>query len=260
MDQLFRQANTAVVGALYSSAQLGFYNRAQAIQQMPTLLLMNVVGRVAMPVFARCQNDKPRLLRGYSQGVQLLVGICAPAMIGMAVLAEPVICLLLTDKWIDSAPLLQVFCLLGIIVPVHELTNKLLLGVGNSDGLFRLNLIRSLILVGMLLLTFNQGLYAIVVGQVIGTYLGLIVNHFWLKDFGYTSGALLRDIIPVLTAAVGMGVIVYFVASDVDSVLLKMGLSLLVGCSAYTFLSWSLKLLWWKYSCDALAALIRKNV
>lgn len=258
MNQLFRQANTAVVGALYSSAQLGFYNRAQAIQQMPTFLLTNVVGRVAMPVFARCQDDKPRLLRGYSQGVQLLVGICAPAMIGLAVLAEPVVCLLLTDKWIDSAPFLQAFCFLGIIVPVHELTKTLLLGVGNSGGLFRLNLIRSLILVGMLLLTFNQGVYAIVVGQVTGTYLGLFANHFWLKEFGYTMGALLRDILPVLIAALGMGAVVYFVASGIGSLLLKISVSMLAGGGVYVVLSLGSGLLWWRNCYAALNGLARK--
>ena len=255
MEQLFRQASTAVVGAIYSSALLGFYNRAHAIQQMPTFLLINVVGRVAMPVFARCQDDRSRLLRGFSQGVQLLVGISAPTMIGLAVLAEPLVCLLLTDKWIDSVPFLQVFCLLGIIVPVHELTNKLLLGVGNSRGLFRLNLVRSSILIGMLLLTLQQGVYAIVVGQMIGTYLGLIVNHFWLKEFGYTMGALARDILPVLLAVIGMGAVVYFVASDVDPLLLKLSISILVGGGVYIILSWALRLLWWNHICSLFVSL-----
>ena len=259
MEQLFRHASTAVVGALYSSGQLGFYNRAQAIQQMPTFLLINVVGRVAMPVFARCQDDKSRLLNGFSQGVQLLVGISAPAMVGLAVLAEPLVCLLLTDKWIDSVPLLQVFCLLGIIIPVHELTNKLLLGAGNSRGLFRINLVRSLISIGTLILTVQQGVYAIVVGQVIGTYLGLLVNHFWLKEFGYTMGALLRDTLPSSFAAIGMGALVYYVASRIDLLLPKIGLSLLIGCSAYALISWLLGSLWWKFSCDALLALSPKK-
>jgi len=42
-----------------------------------------------------------------------------PAMLGLAVVAEPLVAMLFGAKWLSSVPFLQVLCLGGVLWPLH---------------------------------------------------------------------------------------------------------------------------------------------
>lgn len=54
-------------------------------------------------------------------------------MLILCALADPLVRLLLTDKWIEAVPLLQILCIAYMWDPVMKINNSLLNVKGRSD-------------------------------------------------------------------------------------------------------------------------------
>lgn len=210
IEQFFRQLYTLVIGVIYSPATLGFYNRAQALQQMPTMTVTSIVNRVALPTFSRAQNDRDRMVRGLRESIQLLSLVVGPGMVALAMLAEPLVRVILTEKWLPMVPYLQLFCIIGFLEPRYRLITQALLACGRSDDALRLSIYRRLLDLIALTFTFDQGLKWIVIGQLVSFALGRIVDEVIMRrSLRYR----LRDqVVDALPAFVTSGVMAILLA------------------------------------------------
>ena len=100
------------------------------MQELPSQTLSGMVGRVTFPVFSTIQDDPARLKRGMKKALTILVLVNFPMMIGLAVIARPLVLVLLTEKWAESIPYLQLLCLVGLLYPLHPDQLKFIAGVG----------------------------------------------------------------------------------------------------------------------------------
>ena len=107
-----------VIGKLFSAADLGFYSRAQDFQRITVRNMSATVGRVIFPIFSSVQSDKARLKRGVGKVLTTLAMVNFPLMIGLAVVAEPLVIVLLTEKWLPCVPYLQLLCVAGLLRPL----------------------------------------------------------------------------------------------------------------------------------------------
>jgi teichuronic acid exporter len=210
IEQFFRQLYTLVIGAIYSPATLGFYNRAQALQQMPTMTVTSIVNRVALPTFSRAQNDRTRLVRGLRESIQLFSLVVGPGMVALAMLAEPLVRLILTEKWVPMVPYLQLFCIIGFLEPRYRLITQALLACGRSDDALRLSIYRRLLDLIALTFTFDKGLAWIVAGQVASFALGRIADEVVMRrSLCYRLRDQLADFFPVFVTS---GIMYVFIA------------------------------------------------
>ena len=99
LNHIFDNIYLLVIGKLFSAADLGIFTRAQNLQELPSQTLSGMVGRVTFPVFSSIQDDPIRLKRGLKKALTLLVLVNFPMMIGMVVIARPLVVLLLTQKF-----------------------------------------------------------------------------------------------------------------------------------------------------------------
>ena len=54
-------------------------------------------------------------------------------MVGLVVTAEPLVKLLLTDKWLPCVPFLQIFCAGYALWPIHTANLQAMNALGRSD-------------------------------------------------------------------------------------------------------------------------------
>jgi len=104
IDTFFKHIYLIVIGKIFSPAQLGYFGRARGIQQLPVSNLSFPVKRVTFPVFSTIQDDKERLKKVVHKAITTLVLINFPIMIGLAVVAKPLVIVLLTEKWAPCIP------------------------------------------------------------------------------------------------------------------------------------------------------------
>ena len=107
-----------VIGRRYSAMDVGFYNRANQFSGFPSTNLVGIITRVIYSVQCELQDDTERLNRSFMCYLRVSCYIIFPLMTLLAVLSDPLIRFLLTDKWLPSAELLSILCIAYMWYPV----------------------------------------------------------------------------------------------------------------------------------------------
>ncbi|MFC1761262.1 lipopolysaccharide biosynthesis protein [Planctomycetota bacterium] len=228
---IFDNMYLIVIGKMFSAVDLGFYSRAKGIQQLPVMNISATVGRVTFPVFSSVQDDKARLKRGVRKALMTLVMVNFPLMIGLAIVARPLVLVLLTDKWLPCVPYLQLLCVVGMLYPLHAINVNVLLAQGRSDLNLRLNLLKNTLKVVFLAITWRWGIEAILWGQIVLSLLCYFLNaHYTAILIKYSVQEQVRDLSPYLGVAGIMGVGVYALKYTITgSVALLLGVQVAMG-------------------------------
>jgi len=207
---IFENIYLIVIGKMFSAADLGFYSRAQGLQQLPVMNISTTVARVTFPVFSSVQDDKARLKRGVRKALLMLAMVNFPMMIGLAVVARPLVLVLLTDKWLPCVPYLQLFCVVGMLYPLHAINLNVLNAQGRSDLNLRITVLKNFLKVLLLAITWRWGIEAILWGQIVLSLLCYFVNTYYTAILiKYSVWEQICDLSPYLGVAGIMGVGVY---------------------------------------------------
>lgn len=212
LETVFQNIYLVVIGKLFSPVYLGFYSRAKEFQRIPVTNLSSIVGRVAFPVFALVQDDKPRLKRGARKAITMLAMINFPMMVGLAVTAKPLVLVLLTEKWLPCVPYLQLLCAVGMLYPLHAINLNILIAQGRSDLFFRLEVLKKILVIVAIAVTYRWGITAMIYGQIVTSCLAYFLNAYYTgKLVKYYSKEQIFDFAPYLSISAVMGVGIYFV-------------------------------------------------
>lgn len=102
LDTINSNLRNLLIGKMFSPATLGFYNRGD---QFPNLLISNINGSiqsVMLPTLSSYQDDKQKVKAIVRRAIVTSAFIVIPMMVGLAVIAEPLVKILLTDKWLPK--------------------------------------------------------------------------------------------------------------------------------------------------------------
>jgi len=244
IDQTFKNIYLMVIGKLFSPADLGFYARAQSIQQLPVKDIAISSDLVSFPVFSSIQEDKARLKRGLRQGLMMQAVLAFPIMIGLACVAEPFVRVLLTDKWLPCVPYLQLLCLAGLLHPMSVINISALKAQGRADLFFRLEIVKKALIVVAIAVTYHWGIMAMIVGQVATSWIGYYLNSYYTARFlDYSLKDQIVDVLPTLSIASVMGAGVYSIRwLGLAEPVLTLGLQLVAGVVIYLLLCRVLRL------------------
>jgi O-antigen/teichoic acid export membrane protein len=134
-----------------------------------------------------------------------------PVMMGISSLSEPLIRVVLTEKWVNAAWMLQLLCFAGMWYPIQSLNLNILNVKGRSDLFLRLELIKKFFITIVLIVSVPLGLKAMIIGQILTAYLSLVINtHYTKKMLGYGYFQQMRDILMILLVSLVMWIMVFF--------------------------------------------------
>jgi O-antigen/teichoic acid export membrane protein len=238
LNTVFDNLYSLVIGKLFSAASLGFYSRAQTLKAVPAQSLGMVVARVTLPVFSKLQDEPERFRRGLRQALTTAAFLQFPIMIGLAAIAEPLVLVLLTEKWAPCIPYLQVLSFVGLWFPLHSLNLNALVARGRSDLFFRLEVVKKVLIVLNILITYRWGVFAMVCGQSINGLLGYFINSYYSRSqLGYSTWQQVKDMSPYLGAAGVMGLAVAFLHLPTASQPVQLGFKVVLGVAIYAGLA-----------------------
>ena len=128
----------------------------------------------------------------------------------MAVVAEPLVVIVLTEKWLPAVPFLQIFSISYALIPIHTANLQAINAMGRSDIFLKLEMIKKAIGLVILGISIPFGVYAIAIGQVISGIIATFVNAYPNKQLlKYSYKEQLMDIMPSFFIALIMGGVVY---------------------------------------------------
>ena len=113
-----------LLGKLYTPREVGNFTQANKWSNMGGTLVGSMVGGIAQPVFAKTDDDVVRQKRVFRKLLRFTAFISFPAMFGLALVAKEFIVILLTEKWLESALMMQMLCIAGAFTPISALFNN----------------------------------------------------------------------------------------------------------------------------------------
>ena len=170
-------------GNFYSPQQLGYYSQGQKWMGMGHQLIGGMISSVAQPVLVQVKDEKERQVLVFRKMVRFGAFISFPAMLGLAFVAKEFIWVLLGEKWLDSVPFLQLFCIWGAVGYLSQLYVNLLMTHERSDVyLLGMILIGSLqILVVYILYPF--GIFNMVMGYISVYFISILFGIIVIKKY-----------------------------------------------------------------------------
>lgn len=234
LNTVYANIYPIVIGKFYSAADLGQYTRAKGYANLPSQTLTGVIQQVTFPVLSQIQEDTERLGNSYRRMLRFTVFIVFPIMIGMAVLAHPLVIALVTDKWEQCVPYLQVICFSMMWYPVHSINLNLLQVKGRSDLFLRLEIIKKAIITVAIFICVPFGIMGICIGSVCTSIICLVINTYYtgkLINVGFVRQML--DMTPTLLASLSMGAGVYCAVVPFDNDVVKLAVGIPLGMVIY---------------------------
>ena len=98
ISQFFNDSNKAIIGKFFSPSQLGFFTRAQTMQDLPNQVIFNTINRVLFPMLSKIQDSDIRLRDLYRQVIKIISFLVTPFLTLLYLVAKPLFIFLLTEK------------------------------------------------------------------------------------------------------------------------------------------------------------------
>ena len=196
--QLSQSLYGLVIGKAFPFEELAFYNRAKSFPNRTSTGVAAVFNRVLFPTFAGIQDDDLRLLSALRRSTAFVCVIVMPMMVFLAVAAENIVIVLLTEKWLPSVPLMRWTVIPGMLMPLAAVLMAAI-GAKGLGGLFlKAGLIKNSLTIVALVCTFPLGLLPMVIGQAcVAIFNHFVVNAIAIRvAVGYPVLDQMSDVIP----------------------------------------------------------------
>ncbi len=234
LDTLYKNIAPVFIGKVYSTSDLGVYNRAQGYAALPSQNITGVIQNVTFPVLSKLQNDTDSLAYNYRRMLKATAFIIFPLMLMLSALAYPLVIILVTAKWEECIILLQIICFSMMWYPIHAINLNLLQVKGRSDLFLRLEIIKKVIGVSVLIFTLPMGLVPFCIGNVLTSILCLIINTHYtgrLINVGFIKQ--MKDLFPILGLGLVMFALIHLVTFLTSNLYLQLLCGGAVGFSIY---------------------------
>lgn len=238
LDTIYNNIYPIVIGKYFSAQDLGNYTRAQQFSSLPSSNVTGVLQRVTFPVLSSIQNEDERLARNYRKILKLSAFLIFPLMLILSAVADPLIRVLLSDKWEGCIILLQILCFSLMWYPIHAINLNLLTVKGRSDLFFRLEVFKKIIGVSIMVVTIPHGIIWMVSGGIVSSMISLIINTYYtgkLINVGYLKQ--MGDLLPIFGVSFAVWIIVHGSMMMSSNIYVQLIIGCLVGVIVYLVLA-----------------------
>lgn len=225
---------TLVIGKGFSPAAVGFYNRANGYSSMPSNIVTDIALRVNFPILVKLQDDNERLISAYEKLLKVPFFVLYPILVGIIVCAEPLITVMIGEKWLPCVPYMQILCVGYMFYPLNGFNMNILYAKGRTDISFKLEFIKKPIGLLLLFASLPFGIIWMMVGKALYSVVVYFINCYYTnKIVGYGLVRQVKILMPMIVNSLLMGAIVFLCMSFVSSPAIKLLVGIPVGMVSY---------------------------
>lgn len=238
MIQFFLEIRSLIIGKVYSSEQLAYFNKGKQFPQTLMESINSTIQTVMLPTYSLVQEDKIEIKNMVRKSIQVSTFIIFPLMLGEIAISKPMICFLLTEKWIEAVPYSNIFAITYMFFPMQISTAQAIKAIGDSGTPLRLELVRKLMEIFLLIITLHKGVYSIALTSIVVGGIGYLISMLPNKKIlNYSYREQIEDILPQLVISSIMFCAVKILIKYVKGDLLKIIIGVIFGIFAYALLA-----------------------
>lgn len=249
LDEICREIKTFAIGKAYSPADLAYYSKGN---QFPNLTYTNIdatISSVLFPVMAKAQDDLQTVKRYARVSISVSSFIIFPILFAFIAAADSFTSVVLTDKWLPIVPYMRILCLGYLFSTLSTVNLQAMKAIGRSDVYMRLNVIKNVTMVVVLMITIPFSVKAVAIGAASMSALFLLVNSFPNKRIlSYGLKEQLKDVFPCMIVSLMMGALVYSVKFLQLSSLATLLIQIPMGICVYVGMSKAFKVFGYTYT------------
>ncbi|MFG0834938.1 lipopolysaccharide biosynthesis protein [Aeromonas bivalvium] len=210
LDVIYNNLYQIIIGKKFSPAVVGQFSQANQLASVPASTLTGIIQRVSFPMFSQLQEDPIKLGNAYQLTLKMAAIVIFPLIIGLGLIAEPLLTSLLGNQWQPAAALLTALCLGYMLYPIHAINLNLLQVTGRSDLFLKLEVLKKIIGVTILLLSIPYGILVMAIGLSITSYIALLLNTYYTAKLTHISQwRQCKDITPIWLAVILSAALAY---------------------------------------------------
>lgn len=240
METLYQDLSSLVIGKKYNSTTLGFYNRGKQFPQFLTNAVNGAVQSVMLPAMSSIQDNRKVVKNMMRRSIKLSSYLMFPIMAGLAIVAEPLIKVLLTEKWLFCVPYMQIFCFIFAFYPVHTCNLQTINAIGRSDIYLKLEIIKKAIGLFTLCIAvfcFDSPI-VIAMTDSFTTVISFFINAYPNRILiGYSYKEQLSDILPNFCISILMIIPLFFLKYIINNSVILLVVQVILGMIIYIFIS-----------------------
>lgn len=260
LDKIYNNLCALLIGKIYSPADLAYYNRGQG---WPNLIVGNInssIDSVLFPAMSSVQDSCAAVKSMTRRAIKTSTYIMAPLLMGLCFVSVPLIRLILTEKWMQSVFFMRIFCITSMFYPIHTANLNAIKAMGRSDLFLKLEIVKKIVGMIALLSTMWISVRAMAYSALFTSIASQIINSWPNKKLmGYGYLEQLKDILPGILLAVGMGICILPVQLLGLSDFLTLCIQVLLGALVYLGGSMLFKLETFEYLWNIVKPFIRIN-
>lgn len=233
IDLAYSNIATFIIGKRYTVEQLGYYTQAHNLKQIPVYSLSMVISQVLFPMFSKEQNNRERIKLSAQKIITLATAIIFPLMLCLIVVAEPLIVLLYSDKWLHSVPYFRILCVAGLVNILIHINRSILMALGLSKSLFKVQLTAIIIGIVLMIIALQYDVLVFIISIALYSFVNwLLVAIKTGKNINYGIFNQIKDISASLLIAIVTTTVSIYIMNlmAIESVII----SLIVNVSVYT--------------------------
>lgn len=213
INVVFDDIYALAIGKLYSSAQLGYYNRANSFRQVVSKDIINTVQRVSVPLLCEAQDSKEMMSAVLLRFIQSTAVIVYPLLAGLMVLGKPFVIVLLGEKWLPASTALTMICPIGFFYLISTFNRNVFNATGRTDWALKAEILKKLFFVLIFLLTFRHSMTALLIGlNVIAVFEMIYDTYFTRKQIGVTIFQQFKALFAIIAATAAMSLAILAVS------------------------------------------------
>lgn len=220
LEQVYESLSDLIIGKQFSATSLGLVSQGKKYPAALGSMLDGAIQPVMLSAVSRVQADVYYVKRLVRRALKTSTFFIVPSMTLFAVAAEPIVGIVLGEKWLVCVPFLQMYCFIYALLPIHTTNLQALNGMGRSDLFLKLELIKKAY--GICFILFAafvlKDVYLMVAMYMVTGIISTFVNAYPNKRvIGYSYSEQIRDIAPAFVISAIAGGFALFCGSFVAS-------------------------------------------
>jgi teichuronic acid exporter len=185
MDNIFKEIHSLVIGKTYQTTALGNYSRGKKFYDLFIVQTGIAFNKVLYPSMVNKTDEKEAHKKMYLKAYGLLFFFIAPLSLFLLLLSEPMVRILLTDKWIESVPYMQLYFIAGFIFLLSYFNSTTILSDNKPNVYLTMEIIQKTLIGVALFLTYKHGISTIIIGWLIAYYFHFFIYEILMYKFKF---------------------------------------------------------------------------
>ncbi len=238
VSTMYKEIRQLIIGKMYSPADLGFYNRGNHLPSLVNTNMDITIRSVLFPAMSNYSDNPKKVCLMLRRGVKTSSYIIFFFLTLMATASEPLIKILLTDKWIRCVPYMQIFCISYMFLVISGYNIEAIKAIGKSQEVLKLETLKKPIFLIVILIAAQFGVFAVVLTSPFNSFYAMLMNMKPTRIYlGYSFKQQVGDILPATLLALALFISTWPLTLLACNEFIIMTLQFIVGSFVYVGLS-----------------------